>query len=87
MQIDSRLLDDLARLFGGALGTAQGARHEVEALFRRQVERTLGAMDLVSRDEFEAVKQMAATARKEQEALQERLARLEAELARRPAPS
>ncbi len=83
MQIDSQLLDDLARLFGGAMGTAQGARHEVEALFRRQVERALSAMELVSRDEFEAVKQMAAKARAEQEALQERLVRLEAEIAAR----
>ncbi len=83
MQIDSQLLDDLARLFGGAMGTAQGARHEVEALFRRLVERALSAMELVSRDEFEAVKQMAAKARAEQEALQERLVRLEAEIAAR----
>ncbi len=80
MQIDSRLLDDLARLFGGAMGTAQGARHEVEALFRRQVERALSAMEVVGRDEFEAVKAMAVKARTEQEALQERLTRLEAAL-------
>lgn len=86
MQIDSRLLDDLARLFGGAMGTAQGARHEVEALFRRQVERALARMDLVSRAEFEAVKEMAANARSAQEALEERLARLEAELAARQPP-
>lgn len=87
MPIDSRLLDDLARLFGGAMGTAQGARHEVEGLFRRQVERALAAMDVVSRDEFEAVKEIASKARAEQEALQERVARLEAELEARKSSS
>ncbi len=87
MQIDSRLLDDLARLLSGAMGTAQGARHEVEGLFRRQIERALGAMDVVGRDEFEAVKAIAAKARAEQEALAERLARLEAQLGSRPPSS
>lgn len=86
MPIDSRLLDDFARVFGAAMGTAQGARQEVESLFRRQIERALSAMDLVSRDEFDAVQQMAAKARAEQEALEERLARLEATLAARQPP-
>ena len=86
MPIDSRLLDDLARIFGSAMGTAQGARHEVESLFRHQIERTLSAMELVSRDEFDAVRQMAAKARAEQEALEERLARLEARLASQQSP-
>ncbi|MBM3482327.1 MAG: accessory factor UbiK family protein [Alphaproteobacteria bacterium] len=81
MQMDSRLLDDLARLIGGAMGTAQGARHEVEAALRRQLERVLARMELVGRDEFEAVKAMAAKARVEQEVLAERVARLEARLA------
>lgn len=78
MQIDSRLIDDLARMFGGAMGGAHGVRHELEAAFRRQMERALAAMDVVSRDEFEAVKAMAAKARAEQEALEARIARLEA---------
>lgn len=87
MQMDSRLLDDVARLIAGALGTAQGARHEVEAALRRQLERVLARMDLVSRDEFEAVKAMAARARAEQEVLEERLARLEASLGDPKGPS
>jgi BMFP domain-containing protein YqiC len=86
MTIDSRLLDDFARLFSGAMGTAQGARRELEALFYRQVERALAKMDVVGRDEFEAVKAMAAKAREDQEALLERLARLEAMLATREPP-
>lgn len=80
MQFDSRLIDDLARMFGGAMGGAQGVRHEVEAAFRRQMERALASMDVVSRDEFEAVKAIAAKARAEQEALEARVARLEAAL-------
>jgi len=83
MQMDSRLLDDVARLIGGAMGTAQSARHEVEARLRRQLERVLGRMDLVSRDEFEAVRAIAIKARAEQEALAERVARLEARLGER----
>ncbi|MGD9537494.1 MAG: accessory factor UbiK family protein [Alphaproteobacteria bacterium] len=83
MQFDSRLIDDLARMFGGAMGGAQGVRHEVEAAFRRQLERALASMDLVSRDEFEAVKAIAAKARAEQEALEARVARLEAALSAR----
>jgi BMFP domain-containing protein YqiC len=87
MQVDNRLFDDLARLLSGAMGTAQGARHELESLFRRQLERALAGMNLVGRDEFEAVKAMAAKARAEQEALAERLARLEAELGARQPPA
>ena len=80
MQIDSRLIDDLARMFGGAMGGAQGVRHEVEAAFRRQMERALQAMDVVSRDEFEAVKAMAAKAREENEELKKQIAELQARL-------
>ena len=86
MTIDSRLLDDFSRLFSGAMGTAHGARRELEALFYRQVERALAKMDVVGRDEFEEVKAMAAKAREDQEALLERLARLEAMLATREPP-
>ena len=80
MQMDNRLLDDLARVAGGALGAISGVRHEVEARLKHQFERILSEMDLVQRDEFEAVKAMAAKARTEQEALEKRVAALEAVL-------
>jgi len=80
MQTDNRLLDDLARVAGSAMGAASGVRGEFESVIRRQFERVLGNMDLVSRDEFDAVKEMAAKARTEQEALEFRVAALEKHL-------
>jgi len=77
MQTDNRLLDDLARVAGSAMGAAGGVRGEFEGIIRRQFERILGNMDLVSRDEFDAVKEMAAKARGEQEALETRVAALD----------
>ena len=84
MQSDNRFLDDAAKLAGGAIGTLAGLRREIEALARQQVERLLARMDLVTRDEFEAVKEMAAKARAEQEDLAARLAALEAKPAAKP---
>lgn len=81
MQSQNRILDDLARVAAGAMSTLSGVRSEVESRLREQLERVLAGMDLVSRDEFEAVKAMAAKARAEQEDLQRRLAELEARLA------
>ncbi len=78
MGIDSRLLDDMARVAGGALGAAGGLREEADALLKRRLEKILAGMNLVPRDEFEAVKEMATKARSENEALAERLDRLEA---------
>ena len=63
MQSDNRFFDDAAKLAGGAIGTLAGLRREIETLARQQVERLLERMDLVTRDEFEAVKEMAAKAR------------------------
>ncbi len=83
MQTQNRLLDDLARVAGGALSMLAGIKDEIEALLRQQVERLLGDMELVNREEFEAVKAMAAKARAEQEALVARIRKLEAELAGR----
>ena len=80
MQTQNRLLDDLARVATGALGVAAGMRGEIEARLRDQFERILSRMDLVTREEFDAVKAMAAKARAEQELLHERLAALEAEV-------
>ena len=81
MQTQNRFFDDLARVAAGAMGTLSGVRSEVETRIREQLERVLAGMDLVSRDEFEAVKAMAAKARSEQEDLQRRLAGLESRLA------
>lgn len=81
MQTDNRLLDDLARVANGAVGALSGVRGEIETLVRQRVERFLADMDLVTREEFEAVKAVAAKARTEQEALEERVASLEAAIA------
>ena len=77
MQTQNRLLDDLARVASGAIGVAAGMRGEIEARLREQFEKILSQMDLVSREEFEAVKAMAAKARAEQEDMATRLAELE----------
>jgi len=82
MQFDHRLIDDLARGAGGALGTLAGVREEVEARLRQQFERILAGMDLVTREEFEVVRAMAQAAREEQERLAARVAQLEAALAK-----
>jgi len=77
MQTDNRLLDDLARVAGSALGAAGGVKGEFESLVRRQFEKILDGMDMVSRDEFDAVKEMAAKARAEQETLTLKVEQLE----------
>jgi BMFP domain-containing protein YqiC len=76
-----RILDDLARLVTDAAGVAQGVRREAETLARAQLDRLISGMDLVSREEFEVVRDMAALARDENEALEKRIAALEAALA------
>jgi len=80
MQSQNRFFDDLARVAAGALGTISGVKTEVETRLREQLEKVLAGMDLVSRDEFEAVKAMAAKARSEQEDLAKRMAELESKL-------
>ena len=77
MQIDNRLLDDLARVAASAAGVVSGVKDEVEARIRQRLEDVLGGLDLVTRDEFEAVREMAAAARAENEALARRIAALE----------
>ena len=81
MQSQNRFFDDVARVASGAVGAIAGVRGEVEARLRDQLERVLAGMDLVSREEFEAVKAMAAKAREEQELLLRRVEGLEAKLA------
>src|SRR5215469_2609004 len=80
MQTQNRFLDDLARVATGAMGAVTGMRGEVEARLREQFERILGRMNLVRREEFDAVQAMAAKARAAQEALEKRVAALEARL-------
>ncbi len=74
----NRILDDLAKLLTDAAGAAQGVRREVEGAVKAQIERLVNSMDLVSREEFEAVREMAVKAREENDALAARLAELEA---------
>lgn len=76
----TRFFDELAKLMTNAAGAAQGVRREVDTLVQSQMERVLNNMELVKREEFEAVKAMAAKAREENEALQARIAALEAKL-------
>ncbi|HYM74113.1 MAG TPA: accessory factor UbiK family protein [Stellaceae bacterium] len=80
MQSQNRIFDDIARVAGGAVGALSGVRGEIEARLRDQLERVLAGMNLVSREEFDAVKAMAAKARIEQEGLLRRIAELEARL-------
>ena len=79
-QARSRLFDDFSRLVTDAAGLAGGARREVETLVRSQLERLMAGMDIVSREEFEAVREMAALARAENDKLEARIAALEARL-------
>jgi BMFP domain-containing protein YqiC len=87
MQSQNRFFDDLARVAAGAVGTISNVRQDIESRLRDQLERLLAGMNLVSREEFEAVKEMAAKARAEQEALHERIAALEARLGAPAAPA
>jgi BMFP domain-containing protein YqiC len=77
-QTTNRLFDDLARLMTDAAGAAQGLKREAETVMRTQAEKLLGDMDLVKREEFEALREMVILAREENEALKARLAALEA---------
>ena len=81
MQTENRLFDDLARVASGAINTLGGLREEIELRVKERIERFAGEMDLVSREEFDAVKAMAAKARADQEALLARIATLEQALA------
>jgi BMFP domain-containing protein YqiC len=80
MQTDNRLLDDMAKAASGALGSLAGLRHEIEMRVQQQLERLLGRMNLVSREEFDAVKAVAQAAREQQIKLERRLAEIEGRL-------
>jgi BMFP domain-containing protein YqiC len=73
----SRLFDELAKLAGNAAGAAQGIRREIDQLVKSQIERVMGDLAIVQREEFEAVRSMAERAREENELLKARIARLE----------
>lgn len=81
MQSDNRILDDMAKVATGALGSLTGLRAEIEAKVQQQLERLLSKMNLVSREEFETMKSVAQAAREEQIKLERRLQEIEARLA------
>ena len=76
-QTSNRIFDEMARLMNDAAGVAQGVRREFDTLFRSQAERILRELDVVPREEFDAVKDMARLAREENEALKARIEELE----------
>ena len=78
MQTENRFFDDLAKMLNGVAGTVAGMGREAEGSMRERMKEWIGGMDFVSRDEFEAVKAMAAAARDEADALRARVATLEA---------
>lgn len=80
MQTNNRLFDDLARVANGAAGTFAGLKGEMEAVVKERLNRMLSEMDLVTREEFDAIKAVAQAARMEQEALVKRVDELEAKL-------
>ncbi|MBL4614014.1 MAG: accessory factor UbiK family protein [Magnetovibrio sp.] len=80
MQSSNRILDDMAKVASGAVSAVTGLKGDAEGMLRRQVEKLMCDMDLITREEFDAVKAMAAKARMEQEKLETRVAELEAQL-------
>jgi BMFP domain-containing protein YqiC len=85
-QTSNRFFDEVARLMNDAAGVASGVRREFDTMLRAQAERILRELDVVKREEFEAVKEMARLAREENEALKARIAALEAKAAAAPSP-
>jgi BMFP domain-containing protein YqiC len=79
-QTNNRFFDEVARLMNDAAGVATGVRREFDTVVRTQAERILRDLDIVQREEFEAVKEMARLAREENEELKARIALLEAKL-------
>ena len=89
-QTSNRFFDEIGRLMNDAAGAAQGVKREVDTVVRNQAEKILRDLDIVKREEFEAVKDMARLAREENEALKARIAALEAKLGispRHPMPA
>ena len=86
MQSENRIFDDLAKMMNGVAGTMAGMGREAEGSMREKMREWVGGMDFVARDEFEAVKAMAAAARDENEALKKRIDALEKGAKAKPAP-
>ena len=84
-QTSNRFFDEIGRLMNDAAGAAQGVKREVDTVVRNQAEKILRDLDIVKREEFEAVKAMAQIAREENEALKARITALEARLGAAPA--
>ncbi|HHN73183.1 MAG TPA: accessory factor UbiK family protein [Thermopetrobacter sp.] len=82
MSGQSNFFDELAKAFSGAAGVAQGLRKEIDSLIAAQLDRVVSELDLVRREEFEVVREMASRARQETRALKTKVAELEAEIAR-----
>lgn len=80
-QSTGRIFDELAKMLTNAAGAAQGVRGEVETMFKAQAERILNDLDVVQREEFDVVRDMAAKAREENQRLEQRITELEAKLA------
>ena len=78
MQSENRLFDDFVKVMNGAAGTLAGMTREAESAFRERMREWMGGLDMVSRDEFEAVKAIAVAAREENQALKARIDALEA---------
>ena len=87
MQSQNRIFDDLAKMMNGVAGTMAGMGREAESSMREKMRDWVGGMDFVGRDEFEAVKAMAAAARDENEALKARIVVLEAKAGSAAAPA
>jgi BMFP domain-containing protein YqiC len=85
MQSENRLFDDFAKVLNGAVGTFAGMTREAEGAFRDRLRDYVGGLDMVSREEFEAVRAIAIAAREESQALKARVEALEAASAARPA--
>jgi BMFP domain-containing protein YqiC len=86
-QTTGRFFDEIGKLITDAASAADGVRKEIEGIVRAQAERVLRDLDVVQREEFEAVKAMAQKAREENDRLKERIAQLETALAERKAGS
>ena len=82
MQSENRLFDDLAKLMTNAAGAAQGVREEMQSAIRAQMERLIDDLDLITREEFDAVRGMAQKAREENNALKKQVTALEERLAK-----
>ena len=84
MQSENRLFDDFVKVMNGAAGTIAGMTREAEGAFRERMREWVGGLDMVSREEFEAVKAIAVAGREENQALKARIEALEAAAAAPP---